>query len=97
MDHQHVVRGTNFRAQISVIDWTTEDTPAHLKEDRPKFLVYVLKAEYDKATAFRAAGSQVYFDDDPDAAVDAMTAYVPTGLSQLPRSFRKYLLRWAKT
>lgn len=94
MKEVYVFRGPAHRVQLRIYDWTTEDTPAHLREARPKFNVYVLPASAHPSAAFAVAGSQAYYGDDPDAAWDAMQRFVPRLLDAVPHKLRRYMVKW---
>jgi hypothetical protein len=75
-----VLHGPGHRVQLSVLDHSTPKT----------WLVYALPAHYDKATAFRVCGTQLYFGESPADAWVQVLRFAPG--AEFPPRLEKFRL-----
>jgi hypothetical protein len=87
---KYTIYGVGYRAQLRVIDLTSEDISPSIRTDKPTVFAYVLPSSANKFAAF-SSGEQIYWGHSVNECLNVIKEKLKLADVQLPESFRRYL------
>jgi hypothetical protein len=87
---KYTIYGVGYRAQLRVIDLTSEDIAPSIRKDKPTVFAYVLPSSANKFSAF-SSGEQIYWGHSVKECLNIIKEKLKLAEVQLPESFSRYL------
>jgi hypothetical protein len=87
---KYTIYGVGYRAQLRVIDLTSECISPSIRNDKLTVFAYVLPSSVNKFTAF-SSGEQIYWGHSVKECLNVIKEKLQLADVQLPESFSRYL------